>query len=87
MNLKDKNLSLVQLMFYSFTSPVAHHLPGEVSAVNSTLAQQFGLMSFADFQGQKKILIKEEKKAKNVVFDDNEAKLTRLNKGQKILPE
>jgi methionyl-tRNA synthetase len=44
-------------------------------------------MTFAEFQAQKKIVIKEELKSKNVKIDDNTAKLVRLNKGQKLYPE
>lgn len=43
-------------------------------------------MSFDDFCKLKKIAIVEQRKVKTVTYDDKEAKLVRLNKGERIYP-
>jgi hypothetical protein len=84
----DQEFGVLHAMFYSFLQPFAASLTDErVKKHLSDLQSNFSLNSFEEFQKLKKIVITAEKKSKDVQFDDNKAKLVRLNKGEKILPK
>lgn len=79
---------IVQAMLYSYLSPVASALSPEIQDLLASIKEQNGLITFEEFQKLKKIAeITEKKVSKAVSFEDASIKLTRLNKGRKLLPE
>jgi len=84
----DKDFGILHAMFYSFLEPVLDQVANmEIKEAVKALKEQHSLLSFEDFSKLKKILISDEKKGKAVTYDDKAAKLTRSNKGEKILPK
>ena len=87
-NCDSSRFGIVEAMIYAYVQPVLNQVQNtKINAFIESLMQNFGLLTFEQFKSQKKILIVEQKKVQNVEFADKDAKLHRLNKGKKILPE
>ena len=83
---KFNSFGILHAMVYCYLEPVSKLVNKNYKMALKSIQDAAGLQSFDSFIKNKGVQA-ERKQGKDVKFDDNEAKLVRMNKGEKILPK
>lgn len=88
-SLSSSQFGILQALIFAYVEPVKNFAGEKVAQFIQALQSNFGLLSFEEFVEKKGVfpgVEASEKKGKDVQHAVSNAKLVRLNKGEKILP-